>query len=1066
MSTGFGGAVKLTGESEYRKALRNITQNLREVASEMNVVSSSFSKNDKSTEALTAKQNVLNQKLSEQTNKLNTLKAQYESMSSQYATQTAKHEKLVNSYNAEKETLSRIGDELGTTSKEYQDQKSKVDSLASAVQKSTANQDANSQSMSKMRVQINNAQSDCNNTKKAIDDLGKELDETGKSARNTGDGFTVFKGVVANLTATAITKAISGLKRLGEQLINIGKQSYSAYGEYEQLVGGVETLFKDSSGKLMEYANVAYKTAGISANQYMEQATSFSATLLQGLGGDTRKAVEYANMAIIDMSDNANKMGTDMSMIQNAYQGFAKDNYTMLDNLKLGYGGTAGEMARLVNDSGVLGNAVKVTAEEVKNVPFDKIIEAIHKTQQEIGITGTTSLEAATTLQGSAGSVKAAWSNLLVGIADDNQDLSQLWRNLWESLKIAVSNAVPKIKNIIKGMKDLIKEIIPEKTLNNIKTFAKVIGVVVVALKSFQAVIKVTSTIAAAQKALVAYQAAAGSASIMQGILNGQITLAHGIIGTLTNKMILAEVAQTAMAKAQAIVNAVMSANPIMLVVTAVAALAAGIGIYKLVTMESTEETTSFLHELSELDEKMSDYNERLDELKETRKKTIEDGIGEMNYYKGLKTELDGLIDANGKVKNGYEERAGFIVSTLNDALGTELKMTDGVIKNYDQISNSIDKVIKKKQAEIILNAYEEEYAEAIKARADMYQQLILQEEQVAAREEALRQAKLKGDEEYIASCERALEKEQEKLDSVKENLEESTRIIGNYEGMKTDIIEGNADKVIAAQGRIADSYYDTTQINREELEKQITDTRKKKDEALKIYKESGDKIYKTEADNYDKQLVELEKQLKAVTKTIQGSDIEASAKSTAEKMVKAFGNKDFSNVGENIVLGVKKGMTAVEPGLYNKAKNIANNALKSMKSALGIHSPSRVFENVIGKNMILGLSKGLTGNENVAIDAIKKVSNDITESASSTIRMPQISAITAEITPYNNVRPINNNISKGDNFTGVIDVLNRYLPELVNRQIVLDSGVVVGGLMPEIDNQMGKLIVSKKRGQ
>ena len=167
------------------------------------------------------------------------------------------------------------------------------------------------------------------------------------------------------------------------------KSSLEQYAEYEQLVGGVETLFKQSADIVQQYADNAYKTAGMSSNEYMDTVTSFSASLLQGLGGDTAKAAEVANQAITDMSDNANKMGTSMQMIQNAYQGFAKQNYTMLDNLKLGYGGTQEEMARLINDSGVLGDAFVATANNINEVSFDKIIEAIHVVQTNMGVTGT-----------------------------------------------------------------------------------------------------------------------------------------------------------------------------------------------------------------------------------------------------------------------------------------------------------------------------------------------------------------------------------------------------------------------------------------------------------------------------------------------------------------------------------------------------------------------------------------------------------------------------------------------------------------------------------------------------
>ena len=457
---GLGGAIKLKGESEYQRALKQIKQNLREVSSEMKAVSSSFDKNDNSTSALNAKSQVLNKTLDAQKQKLKTLQSQYADFSAKMTQQTANHEKLVNTYNNEKKKLEELGRTLGTSSKEYQDQKSKVEQLAQAVSKSAKNQDANAKSMSEMRVQMNNAQADINKTTKSLDELGKEAEESGKQAKSSGDGFTVMKGVLSNLATDAIHVALDGLKQLGGAFINVGKQAYESYSQYEQLVGGVDTLFGNASAKVQEYAANAYKTAGISANQYMEQVTGFSATLLQGLNGDTAKAADVANVAITDMADNANKMGTSMTDIQNAYQGFAKDNYTMLDNLKLGYGGTQSEMARLINDSGVLGDSVKVTAETVKDVPFDQVIEAIHKVQQNMGITGTTSLEAASTLEGSTMSMKAAWQNLLTGMADDNANFSGLIDNLVNSVVAVANNMIPRIQQIIKGMAQVASELL------------------------------------------------------------------------------------------------------------------------------------------------------------------------------------------------------------------------------------------------------------------------------------------------------------------------------------------------------------------------------------------------------------------------------------------------------------------------------------------------------------------------------------------------------------------------------------------------------------------------------
>lgn len=334
---GFGGAVKLTGESEYRKALQLITQRMKEVSSEMKVVASAYDKNDNSVKALTAKQEVLNKKLDEQKNKLNTLKSQYSSMSSQYAQSTSNHEKLVNSYNKEKAELDKIGSTLGTTSKEYQDQKSKVENLAQAVAKSSENQDANAKSMSNMRIQLNNAQADVNKTTKEIEELGNTTEDTEKKVEKAGDGFTVFKGILANLATQAITTAINGLKKLGQGVVDVGKQAIASYADYEQLVGGVETLFGAKGAKTVEEyaqivgksvnevrgefdtlmekqttvmtnANNAYKTAGLSANEYMNTVNSFAASLTDSLGEYSWQAANYADMAVTDMADNANKM--------------------------------------------------------------------------------------------------------------------------------------------------------------------------------------------------------------------------------------------------------------------------------------------------------------------------------------------------------------------------------------------------------------------------------------------------------------------------------------------------------------------------------------------------------------------------------------------------------------------------------------------------------------------------------------------------------------------------------------------------------------------------------------
>ena len=238
-------------------------------------------------------------------------------------------------------------------------------------------------------------------------------------------------------------------------VVGLATSAIKSYAEYEQLVGGVETLFKENASVVQGYAEQAYKKANMSANKYMETVTSFSASLLQGLGGDTAKAAEYADMAVRDMSDNANKFGTDISMIQNAYQGFAKRNYTMLDNLKLGYGGTASEMARLINDSGVLGDTVTVTASNINRVSFDTIVDAIHKVQDEMGITGTTANEAATTIQGSINTMKGAWQNLLTSIPT-GEDVDEKLDTFLDSVGTFGDNLLPKVKTTLSSLTSLV----------------------------------------------------------------------------------------------------------------------------------------------------------------------------------------------------------------------------------------------------------------------------------------------------------------------------------------------------------------------------------------------------------------------------------------------------------------------------------------------------------------------------------------------------------------------------------------------------------------------------------
>ena len=266
-------------------------------------------------------------------------------------------------------------------------------------------------------------------------------DQASGQVEGIGSKITGALGTAAKVGGAAVAA-------LGAATVGVGKMALDAYADYEQLVGGIDTLFKDSSAKMQQYAADAYQTAGVSANRYMEISTSFAASLISSLGGDTAAAADMANMAIQDMSDNANKMGTDLEVVQEAYQSLARGNYEMLDSLKLGYGGTKAELERLLSDA----EQVAASQGMVRDFSVDSyadVVEAIHLVQDEMGITGTTAAEAATTISGSVNSMKAAWENWLAGLGNEDADMSALTSSLLDSIGTVIDNVGPRVGMIV-----------------------------------------------------------------------------------------------------------------------------------------------------------------------------------------------------------------------------------------------------------------------------------------------------------------------------------------------------------------------------------------------------------------------------------------------------------------------------------------------------------------------------------------------------------------------------------------------------------------------------------------
>lgn len=375
------------------------------------------------------------------TQKLNDLKSQqttFQKLKTEAGNFATKVGEIANKIPIVNKLTTAFGSAAGKI-KETVSQSAAVQKIGSAVDSARSKVEAFKNAhpaVQKVADAFGSAKDKVNDLKEKLPSVSQAMSAVGNAAASAAKGgFTVLTNVVGGTVKAFGAFAAAA----GTAAVAVGKAAVSSYADYEQLAGGVDTLFGESSSKVQQYADNAYKTAGMSANQYLETVTGFSASLLQSLGGDTAAAAEKADMAITDMSDNANKMGSDMESIKNAYAGFAKGQFTLLDNLKLGYGGTKTEMQRLLDD------ATKLSGVEYDISSYADIVDAIHVVQTEMGITGTTAKEASSTISGSIDSMKGAYQNLMTGLADGDADLDALIDDLANSVLTVIDNIVPRI---------------------------------------------------------------------------------------------------------------------------------------------------------------------------------------------------------------------------------------------------------------------------------------------------------------------------------------------------------------------------------------------------------------------------------------------------------------------------------------------------------------------------------------------------------------------------------------------------------------------------------------------
>lgn len=797
--------------------------------------------------------------------------------------------------------------------------------------------------------------------------------DTGQAEQKLSSfGDTIKKIGIGAAVAAAVKSAVDGIKSVVE-----------AFGEYEQLVGGIETLFKDSSDKLMDYANNAYKTAGMSANQYMEVATSFSASLLQSLGGDTEAAVEYANMAITDMSDNANKMGTDVASIQNAYQGFAKQNYTMLDNLKLGYGGTKSEMERLIADANTLRSEQGITTKLSINNMSD-IITAIHTVQTQMGITGTTAQEAEHTISGSINSLKGAWKNFVVGLGNSNADVKKLARNVVDSFKTCAKNVIPIIKNLAEALPDaltemaeaateIIADILPDlvKCIMNlikglVKALPKAIPVIIEAIISV-----VEAILEALPDILEAFMEAIPM--VIDAILRAFPKLITAICKAIPE--IITTIIEGLPKMLMEIGESIIENFPIIIeaVLKGLAGVFVGI-------------IDWFAKLFTDVDEKMEEMGELLEEKAENftswgeRLEELEPHIANWNS----------LVSSTGEtvesLSKQISEKENAITEIYRTAFTEQGKLRQEDIQSIEKYLDDIAKLYEQK-IELAGLAVEATTVGIQSYTGDMTNEWYAQQQ--VNLDEALSTQLQAVDEGYNNRLQLLLNKYTEMgqvgSDAYKKELDNLNAWRDGqyaiYEQNKKDatkLLLEKADTMMNTESHIWNVVNATTKQystdNKNDLEKWWANT--------SAYFHSTDYAvleYQKTLANVDLETGNSYLNMAANAKAA-GNEINQHTKDMISGMLDSFdtGVYTFDDAGRDMLLGLTKGLESQIPALKNATDMTNEEIVDTITSFFGIHSPSTKMRS-FGENIMEGLIDGMNLKEGAIQDVLRKVLNSMT---------------------------------------------------------------------------------------
>ena len=857
-----------------------------------------------------------------------------------------------------------LRNKINSLGEQYESASKEVDDLTKQFNRSVQETGETSKETQELAAKLAEAEKEAGSLKKEMDRLGKSLGDTGddaEKAKKKADGFgSAWKKALTKLkpAAAAAVKSLAAVTAAAAAAFGaVVKQSVEDYSDYEQLVGGVETLFKSSSDKVIAYANNAYKTAGLSANDYMETVTSFSASLLQGLGGDTEAASVIADQAITDMSDNANKMGTDMEMIQNAYQGFAKQNYTMLDNLKLGYGGTAGEMARLINDSGVLGDTMKVTEQTVNEVSFDKMIEAIHVVQTNMGITGTTAKEASETIQGSVSAMRAAWKNFTTGMADDTQDVDTLVDNVVDSVDTVADNVIPRIQKLLprltQGLSDLTQRL-----------SSKIPGLLSKVLPSFiRSTTKIVQNIAGTLTKSIPV------------IIDAASELFSGVVRAIPG------VAKEVLKNMPKIIKAVVDGlwNGVKSIVETVQDIfgATHEAVYeaKISLEEAAASVTSFSDAIGAAQPNISDLNTLLSSTGKT--------VG----------DLDSQIETEANAINRI------FAAALEEGRALRQTELDEIAQHYDNLRElETEKLgIAQQQQAALVQAIQleknqitqEGMAQYISNIQAAYEQATELEKTNYLDELALIQNQ------YQVEGSLTEQEYQKRLEEAKAHHDAMQAQNDQYQQEALSALSDNAAATISSE---QSTYGELQGIVSQYYAERNNTANNSQAELMNLYH-----AQQAVAEEYALAAAGLtEDQLEAGNATLttlsmlvkSGGQLSDSAKTSVENMLAAFDGlpDDMEDTGKDALLGLTAGLDDTIPGLKDTSKMSAQSIVDAIKSYLGIASPSKVLRQM-GQYAGEGLENGLRGSQSSVRVAASILSATVTTTLNLKERLYQLGA-------------------------------------------------------------------------